>query len=82
MPTLTRFALSEPTYNYGWYGDQLIFHLYTGATYNSFLQHCNTTQREAVALFLAHLIETRSNLKERITDDDDFLRAHAIWANA
>lgn len=80
MPALARFALSAPTYDYGWYGDLLIFHLYSGGAYNSFLLHCNSQQRRAVAALLAHLVETRSNLQERITNDDEFLRAHEIWS--
>jgi hypothetical protein len=82
MPTLARLALAEPTYNFGWYGDQLIFHLYSGAKHNSFLKFCNAKQRKAVAALFAHVVETRTGLIERTANDDDFLRAHEVWFNA
>jgi hypothetical protein len=41
FPALTRLALAEPTYDYGWYGNQLLFHLYSGFRENNFYKFCN-----------------------------------------
>jgi len=82
MPSLARLALDPPTHGFGWYGDQLLFHLYSGAEYNSFLTHCSPTQRVAVAALLSHFVESRTSLAERMTDVEELLRAHTIWSEA
>ncbi|MDH4607102.1 hypothetical protein [Pseudomonas sp. BN102] len=78
LPALVRFALDEPGEHLDWYGWQLVFHLYQGAAYNVFLNHCDASQRQAVAALLAHLVETRAELLEM--EADDVLRAHEIWS--
>ncbi|MCY1372161.1 hypothetical protein D9M69_593470 [compost metagenome] len=78
LPTLVRFALKEPEEQLDWYGWQLVFHLYQGAADNLFLNHCDASQRQAVAALLAHLVETRAELLEM--EADDVLRAHEIWS--
>jgi hypothetical protein len=79
FPALARLALVDPTNAQGWYGDQLLFHLYSGYKENCFYQFCNERQRAAVAEFLAHIIESRTNLIEEYADTDEFLRCHALW---
>jgi hypothetical protein len=82
FPTLARLALTEPTYNYGWYANQLLFHLYSGFKENNFYNSCNEKQRAAVANLLAHIIETRSSLVEEYLATDEFLRCHELWSDS
>jgi hypothetical protein len=82
FPTLARFALAEPQPGYGWYADQLLFHLYAGFTYNRFFGYCSPTQRQAITHFLAHLIETRPGLIDEGFSTDDFLRCHELWSDS
>lgn len=73
MPTLARFAFAPgPSF----YGDQLLFHLYSGGQYNSFLQFCDRAQRKAVAAFIEHLILTRP---DDISAVDHALAAEERW---
>lgn len=80
FPALARLALAEPQYGFGWYGEQLLFHLYSGFAENSFFRYCNPAQRSAVARFLAHIIETRTQLIDEGACTDDFLRCHELWS--
>ncbi|MBT8769066.1 hypothetical protein [Metapseudomonas boanensis] len=80
MPALVRFALAQPNDQLDWYGWQLLFHLYQGGAYNTFLNACSAPQRQAIAALLAHLIDTRADLLELETDD--ILQAHELWSNA
>jgi len=82
FPALARLALADPTYAQGWYGDQLLFHLYSGFKENGFYQFCNGRQRVAVAEFLTHLIESRTSLIEEYADTDEFLRCHELWSDS
>jgi len=80
MPALARLALSPATYEWGWYGDQLMFHLYSGARYNSFFTYCSPDQRSAVAGLISHFICTRTSDPLRTTADEELIRAHEIWS--
>jgi len=80
MPALAKLALDTPSDTYSWYGDQLLFHLFSGAEHNGFFQYCDSAQRKAIALLLTHFIETRFGLQEFATDEDDLLRAHELWS--
>ena len=82
FPTLARFALAEPSPAYGWYAEQLLFHLYSGFTENRFFQYCSVTQRHAVAKLLAHIIESNGALIDSSASADDFLRCHELWSDA
>lgn len=82
FPALARLALEEPTCDYGWYANQLLFHLYSGLKENKFYKFCNEKQRVAVAYLLAHIIESRSSLVEEYAATDEFLRCHELWATA
>lgn len=79
FPALARLALSEFTPSQGWYGSQLIFHLYSGFLDNRFFQYCSVAQRQTVAKFIAHIIETRSSVIDSYGSADDFLRCHELW---
>jgi hypothetical protein len=80
LPSLARLALRPPDKERGWYGDQLHFHLYSGFRDNKLYAWVNDAQRQAVAAFLAHLIETRADLIQDYSMDDVFLRCHELWS--
>ena len=82
IPTLARFALSPPTYDFGWYGDQLLFHLFYNGAENELLKFCSSEQRRAVAGLLAHFIQTGAFEHERLTSDEEVQHTYELWANA
>jgi hypothetical protein len=79
FPALARFALSPPTYEYGWYGDLLLFHLNHDGS-DSFLEFCDARQRKAVLSLLRHLEETRSAREGHISTQEEFAQARALWS--
>ena len=79
LPVLARLVLAEPEERYGWYGPQLLNHLYAAYEYNELWQFCSSTQREAVALLLLHIINTRAELIDSYVCADEFLRCHELW---
>jgi len=79
LPTLARFALAEPTYNYGWYGDQFLFHVIYAGEENRLLRFCSPEQRRAIAALLVHIVETRATESYVISSQDELLRAHELW---
>lgn len=79
FPALARLALAGPAGESGWYGEQLLFHLYYDYRDNRFYQYCLPSQRTAVAGFLAHLIDTRATLIDDHAGADEFLRCHELW---
>ncbi len=82
FPALVRLALAGPAGESGWYGEQLVFHLYYGYRDNRFYLYCRPSQRAAVAGFLAHLIDTRATLIDDHASADEFLRCHELWHEA
>lgn len=83
FPTLARLALAEQSSEqYDWYANQLLFHLYSGFTENAFFLYCSGAQRQAVARFVAHIIETRASLIDLYASTDEFLRCHELWSDA
>jgi len=79
LPTLARFALKRPNAEYEWYGDQLMFHLYSGFRDNRLYIWASAQQKRAIAQFVGHLIESRSELIDRCAGEDDFLRCYELW---
>jgi hypothetical protein len=82
LPSLARLALRPPDPERGWYGEQLHFHLYSGFRDNKLYAWTTDAQRRAVAGFVAHLIESRADLIEDYSMDDEFLRCHELWSGA
>lgn len=82
MPTLARLALAPAREPYGWYGEQLLFHLYGDGADNAFVAYCNAEQRRAVAGLLAHFVATQAVLVDSLDLQDALLRAHGFWSNA
>lgn len=81
MPSLVRLAFAEPLGGYGWYGDQLLFHLYSGGTENGLYKYCNAEQRLAIAVLLSAMIECRAADIKSISSVDEFFRAYEIWSH-
>jgi hypothetical protein len=79
FPALARLALAPPDYGYGWYADQLLFHLCYGFAENAFFRFCTPSQRAAVTGLLAHIIESRADLVELYGSTDEILRCHELW---
>jgi len=80
LPALARFALAPPDPQYGWYGEQLLFHLTSGGERNALYLHCTPDQRAAIAALLAHLVESRAALVDAHRAQDDLLRAWELWS--
>lgn len=78
LPALARLALAEPDAQYGWYGGQLVFHLWSGGEYNPFYAYCNAEQRRAIVALLAHFVESRAALAEY--DADEIFQAVELWS--
>ncbi len=79
LPSLARFALRAPDKEHGWYGDQFLFHLYSGFRYNKLYEWASAEQRRAVARFVAYLIDSRTELIHQYSMDDEYLRCHELW---
>lgn len=80
FPALARLALSPPSAEHGWYGTQLLFHLSAARRGNGFFDTCSPAQREAVARFLRHLLETRAAFAAADGMTDALLDCYALWA--
>lgn len=79
FPNLARLGLAPPDSSYGWYADQLLFHLCSGFHENKFYDFCTSAQRAAVADLLAHIIESRTELVDSYGSNDEFLRCYELW---
>ena len=79
MPSLARLALSEPTYEYGWFPDTLTIHLSSNEEKNNFLLYCTNSQKDAVAKLLKYLNISRQALPERLTEPEDFESLINLW---
>jgi hypothetical protein len=80
MPALVRLALAPSPPGCDWFGNRLLWYLYSGGPYNSFLAHCSVAQRQTVTRVLGHLVETRVGRPECNVDEDDLLRAYEVWS--
>jgi hypothetical protein len=77
MPSLVRFALQEANY---W--PRLVFHLESNGPNNDLICYCNSGQRAAVAAFLEHLVETRTQEVDQSGHLEEVLRTHGYWSSA
>jgi hypothetical protein len=80
LPTLSRFALAAPTYEYGWYGDMLLIHLTSGRCVQELSTYLNAEQKKAITELLQHFVRTRSDLEERLTSDAEMQAAVDLWS--
>jgi hypothetical protein len=81
MPALVRLALAPPTDQHGWYGDQLLFHLFSHAAENKFYKFCSEQQRRAVAMLLEHFVSMRTVVVDSLSGEDEFVRARKLWSS-
>lgn len=83
FPALARLALAEPDPTHDWFGVELL----TQLTYapqggsNRHLRAFDPDQRRAVADFLRHLVETRSQLADTWLSSDNLLYALDLWSD-
>jgi hypothetical protein len=80
LPALARLALTEPTYNFGWYGNIFFWQLISNGPSNERYMLCTQEQRSSVAAFVQHIIESRPKLIYEHFASDDALRAFQIWS--
>ena len=81
FPTLARFALNEPTHEYGWYAWLLLLHLSHDGPDNAFYSYCSPRQRAAVASFLAFVIESRTSLAKENYCYEELMKCYELWNN-
>jgi len=79
FPALARLALEAPGPDRDWYGAQLVFHLWSGGPYHRHLSRFTRKQREAVADFLLHLVETRARLADEYDCSYQLIQAIEVW---
>jgi len=82
LPSLARLALAPPSAEHGWYGTQLLFHLMAERHGNGFYRICTSAQRQAVARFLRHLLETRASLVEADCATHALTDCYSLWSTA
>jgi hypothetical protein len=80
FPGLARLSLAEPDPVYGWYPQQLLFHLTYEGPDNRHLRGFAPDQRRAVAALLRHIAETRPQLADEWLCSDDLLNAINLWS--
>ncbi|MFE4108056.1 DUF6714 family protein [Almyronema epifaneia] len=80
FPALARLALSAPDADWGWYGEQLFFHLVVDGSENRRWQFCTPQQRQAIAGLIEYLIETRTDLIEVNGCTEMAFDALEIWS--
>jgi hypothetical protein len=80
FPALARMSLAEPSPTRGWYGQQLLFHVNYDGKANRHLLAFDMDQRQAVALLLQHIGETRAQLVAEYLCIDDIVKALQTWS--
>lgn len=81
MPALVRFALTAAEGSGMPYWQQLLIHLEGDGPNNSLIEYCSNPQRHAIAMFLQHLLETRTAAIEEWGSTEEVLRTHEYWAS-
>jgi hypothetical protein len=79
LPALARLCLGDPTYDYGWYGNQFFWHLISSGPKNARYLASSSEQRQSVVVFVEHVIESRSEFLDEYFAADDALSALQIW---
>jgi hypothetical protein len=81
LPALVRLALAEPVEPYGWYAEQLLWHLCSDGARNERVLGCTPEQRKVVVEFLNHLAEARASLVDYHLCTDELFQAMEIWSD-
>jgi hypothetical protein len=79
FPALARIALEEPRYGYGWYFEQLLFHLTYEGRANRRLLMAGPGQRDAVLKLLRHVRDTRPMLVQEHGCKIELEQALTLW---
>jgi hypothetical protein len=79
FPALARIALDEPSHGYGWYFEQLLFHLTYEGSSNRRLLAASSRQREVIGLFLRHVQTTRPGLVAEYMCEEGIKQALGLW---
>lgn len=79
FPAFTRFVLSDESSELTWHGEVLFGYLHP---YQPFFEFCTSTQKQAVAYLLEHLMKTRAELAEKNFCFEDLVKVSAAWAEA
>ena len=82
MPALARLALTPEDDTWGWSGELLIqSHLRRNGPRNERWLACTPDERECIARFLEHVIETRDDIIQRYDMQHQVLDAFSIWSD-
>ncbi len=79
FPALARLALDVPSYGYGWYMVQLLFHLTYEDASNRRIVAAAPRHKQAVLQLLCHVRGTRAALVEEYGCQDELALALTIW---
>jgi len=82
IPALVRFALEDSNGSTHPYWQQLLFHLEADGPKNVLIEFCSAHQRQAIAMFLEHLIVSRASAVEKFGSTEEALRTYGYWATA
>jgi len=83
MPALARICLAPEDEYWGWYGDILLrSDLRRDGPRNERWAYCTPEQRAAVAGFIEHVIDTRSELIKKYDMEHELLDVLGIWSDA
>jgi hypothetical protein len=82
LPSLIRFALADAEGSGMPYWQQLLVHLEGDGPKNALIEYCSQSQRNAIANFLQHLVESRTSAIESWGSTEEVLKTHGYWASA
>jgi len=83
MPALARLALDPEDDTWGWSGELLIqSHLRRDGPRNDRWFACTPEERECIARFLEHVIDTRGEIIESYNMQHEVLDVFSIWSDS
>jgi len=80
FPALARLALDPPSYGYGWYMEQLLFHLTYEGESNRRMVAAEPRHKQAVLHLLTHVRDSRVPLIEEHGCGEELKLALTIWS--
>jgi hypothetical protein len=80
IPALVRLAYESATSS-DWYFPQLLFHLIGDGPQNRRVVCCSRAQRDVIATFLWHVVESKSELIAEYGIEEELQRAIEIWSD-
>ena len=79
FPAMARICLEPTNDPWGWYAEEMLFHLTYRGTENKFIRFCGQQQRVAVMHLIEHLLETRTQYIEQSCLPEDFEECVKLW---